>query len=103
MNIPTPPEPPKPPQYMSYIPGRANKFKAHEKKGHLTNALSAYIDRHAGGKVGSDMYAYELKGDRYEVMWHIAAGTSNEELPWSKRIYQPYTPPHVQCKCPNCK
>lgn len=88
---------------MSYISQRSQTFKTHEKRGHLTNALSAYIDSRTGGRVGSDMYAYELKDGKYQLMWHIEAGTPNTELPWKKTIRKPYQPRHIQCQCANCK
>ncbi len=102
MTAPTPPEPPKPPQYMSYISQRSPQWKTHKQRNHLTSALGTYISSKQGGKTGSDLYAYELNGDKYELMWHIASGTPNTDLPWAKTIYKPYVAPHVACKCQNC-
>lgn len=102
MTAPTPPEPPKPPQYMSFISQRSPQWKTHKQRNHLTNALGSYISSKQGGRTGSDLYAYELNGDKYELMWHIVPGTPNTELPWSKHIYKPYVAPHVRCMCANC-
>ena len=97
----TAPTPPDPPQYMSYIGGRKSPWKTHEKRGHLTNSLSVYIKARPGA-TAPEMFAYEFKNGKYELMWHIKSGTKVEDLPWSKRVYQPYVKPHVPCNCPNC-
>lgn len=101
MTARTPPEPPKPPQYMSYIQQRSPQFKTHKQSNHLKSALGAYIPSRPGA-TAPELWAYELKGDKYEVMWHIKSGTKIEDLPWSKHVYQPYVKPHVPCNCPNC-
>jgi hypothetical protein len=101
VTAPTPPEPPKPPQYMSHISGRSPLWKTHKQRNHLTSALGSYV-RARPGATAPEMFAYELNGDTYELMWHIQSGTKIEDLPWSKHIYQPYRARHVQCQCPDC-
>jgi hypothetical protein len=86
---------------MSYIKARNNPWKYHEKRGHLTVALSAYI-RAVPGATSPELFAYEFKDGKYELMWHIKQGTKVEDLPWSKRVYQPYVKPHTPCTCSNC-
>jgi hypothetical protein len=87
---------------MSFVSQRSPEWKTHKQRNHLTSALGTFISSKQGGITGLDLYAYELKGDKYELMWHIAAGTPNTELPWSKTIYKPYVAPHRTCQCPDC-
>lgn len=101
MTAPTPPEPPKPPQYMSYICQRSPQFRTHKQINHLKAALGAYVPSRPGA-VAPEMWAYELKGDKYEVMWHIESGTKIEDLPWTKKVYLPPRQRHIACHCPDC-
>jgi hypothetical protein len=87
---------------MSFISMRRPQFKTHKQNNHLKSALGTYINSRPGA-VAPEMWAYELKGDKYEVLWHIEAGTKIEDLPWAKRIYHPRPVQHINCPCESCK
>jgi hypothetical protein len=87
---------------MTFISARKSQWKTHNTRGAMTNALSAYIKAKPGA-TAPEMFSYEFKDGKYQLMWHIKTGTLVEDLPWSKRVYLPYKPPHITCNCPDCK
>lgn len=103
MTAPVPPKPPEPPKYLSHISQRKEVFKTHVNLGHVKTAMGNYMGARPGDQVSIDMWAWELKEGIYELLWHIAEGSLVDDLPWAKKLYKPYTPPHISCSCINCK
>lgn len=87
---------------MSYIKARFPQFKTHNQINHLKSALGSQMGS-TPGATAPEMWAYELKDNEYQVLWHIESGTTIEHLPWAKRIYHPRPISHTPCSCSKCK
>lgn len=79
----TVPTAPRPFGYLTVIPRRTPKQKAHYDLGHAKNAIRARCNWGRG--TDCDTQVFELVDGDWKLLWNIPRGTLREDFPWNSK------------------